>query len=168
MIVSLVVAVAENGVIGRNGGLPWRNPSELKTFRRLTMGKPVVMGRKTFQSLPKVLDGRDNIIVTSDADFSGPGAHVVTSLADALGLGAEFARDRGVDEVCVIGGAMIFRDALPLAGRIYWTEVHGHPEGDVVFPQFDRTQWREISHEALQRGERDEFAWTLRILERAP
>ena len=166
MIVSLVVAVAENGVIGRDGKLPWRMPSDLKTFRRMTMGKPIVMGRKTFQSIGKALDGRDNIVVTRDAAFSAEGVSVMGSLGEALVLAKGLARTKGVDEVMVIGGGEIFAAALPLAHRIYWTEIHGQPEGDVTFARPDPALWTEVRREAIPRGERDEFAATLVVLER--
>lgn len=166
MKISLIVAVAENGVIGRGGQLPWRMPSDLKTFRRLTMGKPIVMGRKTFQSIGKALDGRDNIVVTRDPSFAAPGVSAVDNLADALTLARGLARTKGVDEVMVIGGAEIFSAALPRADRIYWTEVHGRPDGDVTFARPPAEAWREMSRETIPRGEKDEFAATLTILER--
>ena len=134
MLITLVVAVAENGVIGRDGGLPWRLSSDLKTFRRLTMGKPLIMGRRTFQSLKKPLDGRDNIVVTRDDGFRPDGAIVVPSFEAALARAKDCAKARGTDEIMVIGGADIFAASLPLAGRIYKTEVHGRPEGDTLMP----------------------------------
>ena len=166
MIISLIVAVAENGVIGRDGQLPWRMPSDLKTFRRLTMGKPIVMGRKTFQSIGKALDGRDNIVVTRDAAFEAPGVSAVDNLSDALTLARGLARTKGVDEVMVIGGAEIFAASLPFADRIYWSEIHGRPEGDTSFERPPATEWREVAREEIQRGEKDDFAATLTILER--
>jgi dihydrofolate reductase len=165
-VVALVVAVAENGVIGRGGQLPWRMPSDLKTFRRLTMGKPIVMGRKTFQSIGKALDGRDNIVVTRDGNFAAPGVVVVQSLAAALATAEELARARGVDEIMVIGGAEIFTATMPRAGRIYWTEIHGRPGGDVTLDRPDPESWREVRREAILKGEKDEFAATLTVLER--
>jgi dihydrofolate reductase len=166
MIVALVVAVAENGVIGRHGKLPWRMPSDLKTFRRLTMGKPLIMGRKTFQSIGKALDGRDNIVVTRDPAFEAPGISTVPSLGEALILARGLARTRGADEVMVIGGAEIFAAALPQADRVYWTEVHGRPEGDVTFARPSAAEWREVSRTAIPRGDKDEYAATLLVLER--
>lgn len=166
MIISFIVAVAENGVIGRAGQLPWRMPSDLKTFRRLTMGKPIVMGRKTFQSIGKALDGRDNIVITRDPHFAAEGASVVASVADALVLARSLARTKGAEEVMVIGGAEIFDATMPHATRIYWTEIHGAPSGDVTFARPPAGAWREVSRAAIPRGERDEFAATLVILER--
>ena len=168
MLITLVVAVADNGAIGRDGGLPWRLSTDLKTFRRLTMGKPLIMGRRTFQSLKKPLDGRDNIVVTRDESFRPAGAIVVASFPAALVQAERYARERGVDEVMVIGGADIFAEALPLAGRIYKTEVRGSPEGDTLMPAVDWGRWQEVSREALPRGERDDFDSTLLLLERKP
>jgi dihydrofolate reductase len=167
MLISLVVAVAENGVIGRGGGLPWRLSSDLKTFRRLTMGKPLIMGRRTFQSLKKPLDGRDNIVVTRDEGFRPAGAMLEPSFEKALARALTCATARGTDEIMVIGGADVFAAALPAAGRIYKTEVHGRPEGDTFLPEIDWGEWREVSREALPRGERDDFAATFTVLERA-
>jgi dihydrofolate reductase len=165
--IALVAAVAENGVIGANSGLPWRLSSDLKTFRRLTMGKPVVMGRRTFQSLKKPLDGRDNVVVSRDPQYRPEGATVVGSLGEAMILARALARTGGSDEVMVIGGADIFTAALPLASRIYLTRVHAQPEGDVRFPEVDWSQWREVSAETLPKGERDDHAATLRVYDRS-
>src|SRR4029453_17637548 len=137
MIVAFVVAMAENGVIGREGQLPWRMPSHLKRFRLLTLGKPVVMGRKTYESIGKPLDGRDNIVITRQPDFKRPGIHVVATIADALALSKELAAERGTDEIAVIGGAEVFRAALPFTDRVYLTLVHGNPPGDVILSPFD-------------------------------
>ena len=119
MKISLIVAVAENGVIGRNGALPWHVPSDLKTFRRHTMGKPVIMGRKTYASIGKPLPGRDNIVVTRDAGFSAAGTNRAASIDEALDIARQKAAERGVDEIMVIGGAEIFALTVPLADRIY-------------------------------------------------
>jgi dihydrofolate reductase len=148
--------------------LPWRLSSDLRTFRRLTLGKPLIMGRRTFQSLKKPLDGRDNIVVSRDESFRPPGAIVVPSFAAALAQAERCARNRGIDEVMVIGGADIFAEALPLAGRIYKTEVRGNPEGDTLMPEVDWAKWQEVSREALPRAERDDFDAALIVLERRP
>lgn len=166
MKLSLIVAVAENGIIGRNGQLPWKLSADLKTFRRLTMGKPLIMGRKTFQSLKGPLDGRDNIVLTTDPFFEAEGVSVVNSFADALTLARTLASLRGADEIMVIGGAEVFRAALPHADRIYWTAVHARPEGDVLFPDVDLSDWREVERSELPRGEKDDAAATLKVLER--
>lgn len=164
--IALVVAIAENGVIGRGGDLPWRLSSDLKLFRRHTMGKPVIMGRKTFASLPKLLDGRDNIVVTGDKGFTAEGATVVHSFEEALARAGDFARIRGADEICVIGGAEIFRQALPLARRIYLTRVEAQPEGDVFFPRADLSDWRTLSAECYVTGPKDTYPFTFSILEK--
>lgn len=163
---AFVVAVARNGVIGRDGQLPWRLSSDLKTFRRLTMGKPLIMGRKTWNSLPRPLDGRDNIVVTRDQNFAAEGAMVAHDIPAAVAIAQECAARRGVDEIMVIGGSHVFAALLDQAGRIYWTAVDADPPGDVTFPDIDLRQWREVSAEVLPHGPRDEYPATLRILER--
>ena len=164
MRISLIVAAAENGVIGRNGVMPWRLPSDLKTFRRLTMGKPVIMGRKTFQSIGKALDGRLNIVVSRDAAFQAPGAIVLASLAVAI---TQAKAHTTADEIMVIGGAEIYRAALPLADRIYLTRVHAQPDGDATFQVPAKAGWREVSAMPIPKGEKDDFACTLVVLERS-
>ncbi len=164
--VSLIVAVAENDVIGRGGALPWRIPSELKEFRRLTMGKPLIMGRRTFASLGRPLDGRDNIVLTGDPDFAPKGVFVARSFEDAVTLARDRARDRNVDEIIVLGGAEVFATALPLANRIYRTIVHARVDGDTVFPPFDPNQWHLVSRAPGSLDPRDEFPWSLEVLER--
>lgn len=166
MRLSIVVAAAENGVIGKNGGLPWRVPSDLKRFRAMTMGKPVVMGRKTFQSLPKALDGRDNIVVTRDMGYRPAGAIVASSLEAAIATARTKARDRGCDEIMVIGGAEIYRQALPLADRIYLTRIHASPAGEAAFPALEPGRWHLIAQEQLDRGPNDEYAATLFVYDR--
>ncbi len=165
--ISLIVAVAENGVIGRNGALPWHVPSDLKTFRRITMGKPMIMGRKSYISIGKPLPGRDNIVVTRDAGFSAAGTDLAASIDEALDIARCKAAERGVDEIMVIGGAEIFALTLPLADRIYLTRIHARPDGDVIFPEPDPRIWREISRSPVGPDPRDDAAATLLILERA-
>jgi len=139
--ISLVVAVAENGVIGHRGALPWRIPDDLKRFKAITMGKPVLMGRKTWDSLPrKPLPGRTNIVVTRNPAFRAEGAIVARSFADAIAKA-------GADEIAVIGGEAIFAAALPLAEAIHLTEVEASPDGDAFMPSIDRKQWRETARE---------------------
>ena len=168
MIVAFVVAMAENGVIGRNGQLPWRMPTDLKRFRQLTLGKPVVMGRKTYESIGKPLDGRDSIVITRQKDFAPSGVHVADTVAGAVALGRELASRRGVDEVAVIGGAEVFRAALPLTQRVYLTLVHGRPEGDIVLDTFDPAVWRETSREPMQQTAGDQFSADFIVLDRQP
>jgi dihydrofolate reductase len=166
MIISLVVAVADNGVIGRDGRLPWHISSDLKTFRRLTMGKPLIMGRRTFQSLKKPLDGRDNIVVTRSAGYKLDGAIVANDFDTALAIARDCANKRGADAIAVIGGTSVFAEALPIADRIYKTEVHGSPAGDAYFPKVDWDDWQEVAREALPRGPNDDFSATLIELRR--
>ena len=168
MIVAFVVAMAENGVIGRNGQLPWRMPTDLKRFRQLTLGKPVLMGRKTYESIGKPLDGRDNIVITRQKDFAPPGVHVVDTVAGAVALGRTLAARRGVNEVAIIGGAEVFRAALPLTQRVYLTLVRGRPEGDVVLDSFDPAVWREASREPMQQTAGDQFSADFIVLDRQP
>jgi dihydrofolate reductase len=138
---SILAAVARNGVIGRDNALPWRLPEDLRRFNALTLGHPVVMGRKTFESIGKPLPGRENIVVTRTVGYAAPGCRVVRSLAAALSQAA------GAEEVFVIGGAEIFALALPLVQRLDMTEIDADIEGDAVFPEYDRSEWREVSRE---------------------
>lgn len=162
----MVVAVAENGVIGRQGDLPWRLSSDLKLFRRLTLGKPLIMGRKTFESIGKPLDGRDTIVVTRNPDFDAAGTLVADSFEAALRLGRDCAGARGADEIAVIGGAQIYRAAMPYTDRIYLTRVHAAPEGDTVFPGLAEADWREAAREPFAAGPKDDHDFTLVTLER--
>ena len=166
MRIALIVAVAENGVIGRGGGMPWHIPSDLKTFRRLTLGKPVIMGRKTFASLGKPLPGRDNIVVTRDRGFSADGVEVAADLAAALALAQASATRLQTDEAMVIGGAEIYRLALPKAARIYLTRVHAQPTGDTYFPALSMVEWRLASSQPIRTTEKDEFPCTLLVYDR--
>lgn len=141
--VSLIVAMASNGVIGRNNQLPWYLPNDLKYFKAVTMGKPIIMGRKTFESIGKPLPGRVNIVVTTNRDFVADGVKVVHDPAEALALADSIAFLDGVDEVMVIGGAQLYEALLPRADRLYLTEVHAAVEGDAFFPDFERANWQE-------------------------
>jgi dihydrofolate reductase len=164
---SLIVAIADNGVIGREGGLPWRLGSDLKRFRSLTMGHPLIMGRRTFDSIPKPLDGRDSIVVTREnrsPDRSG--LYFAPSLEAAFALAKERAGVRGTQEIFVIGGAGLFGEALPLAGRIYLTRVHSAPEGNVRWEPDLVTGWAERARADRPASARDEFSVTDLILER--
>ncbi len=164
--ISLVVAVAENGVIGREGGLPWRMPSDLKTFRNMTMGKPLIMGRRTLQAIGKPLDGRDNIVVTRDATFAMPGTIVVGSIDAALAEARRCAAARGADEIMVIGGADIYRQTMPVADRIYLTRIHARPEGDATFAEPEPEQWRLTERRPIAPHPRDDHTATLLVFER--
>ncbi|ETR79198.1 diacylglycerol kinase [Afipia sp. P52-10] len=144
MDIVFVVAIAENGTIGLNNTIPWRLKSDMQRFKRLTMGKPVVMGRKTFQSFPKPLPGRTNIVMTRDAGFSAPGALAVTSLAQAMDVARGDALRRFATEIAVIGGTEIYVQWMPLATRLEITEVHKAVAGDATFTP-DLSQFEEVS-----------------------
>jgi dihydrofolate reductase len=142
----LVVARARNGVIGNAGALPWHIPADLKHFKRLTVGKPVIMGRKTFESIGKPLPGRHNIVLTRDTGWHAEGVTVVPNLAEAIAAAGLDPRARA-DAIMVIGGAQIYAEALPSATRIEVTEIDAAPEGDTVMPAFDPARWHEIGRE---------------------
>ncbi|MFG1298332.1 dihydrofolate reductase [Xanthobacter sp. V3C-3] len=164
---ALVVAVSENGVIGSGGGLPWRLPSDLKRFRALTWGKPLLMGRRTFESIGRPLPGRTSVVISSDPAFAVPeGVRTATSLAAGLAEADAAADAMGADEIMVIGGEQVFRETLPLAGLLHLTQVHAAPEGDVHFPPLDPSAWREDAREGPLRGETDEAAFTYITLRR--
>lgn len=150
----IVVAVSRNGVIGREGDMPWRLPSDLKHFKAVTMGKPIVMGRKTFESIGRPLPGRANIVISRT---SGPieGVEVVRSLDDAIALGRRRAVEAGADAVAVVGGGEIYAQAMPLADALHVTHVEAEIEGDTRFPAIDPTLWRLVSDIAVPAGERD-------------
>jgi dihydrofolate reductase len=164
--ISMIVAAAENGVIGRDGQLPWRQPTDLKTFRRLTMGRPIIMGRKTFQSIGKPLDGRTNIVVTRDAGFRAEGVHCVLSLEAAIGMASPLAAVLAAPEIMIIGGAELYRAALPLATRIYLTRIHAEPTGDARFNTPVGPTWQQVSATPLPRAANDEHDATLQVWER--
>lgn len=162
----LVVAVAENGVIGRKGGLPWRIPGDLKHFKAVTMGKPVIMGRKTYESIGKPLPGRPNIVITGDRNFCIEGVRVVNGFEDALQAAGEEAGKIKAGEIAIIGGYGLFEYFLPQAARIEMTEVHARPNGDVFFPKFDRTKWKETRREGPRRGPKDDYPYSIVTLDR--
>ncbi|MFT3729550.1 MAG: dihydrofolate reductase [Terricaulis sp.] len=163
---TLVLAIAKNGVIGRNGDLPWRLSSDLKRFKAATIGKPVLMGRKTWESLPrKPLPGRQNLVLSRDGNFCPEGAWSYTALDAMLAAGRAMALAEGANEVCVIGGAHLFAQTLPLADRIVLTEVKLEPEGDTRM-SLDLTRWRERSHEDVTAGPNDDADFVVRRLER--
>jgi dihydrofolate reductase len=160
-IVSLVYAVSRNGVIGRDGGLPWHIPSDLKHFKAITLGKPVIMGRKTWDSLPrKPLAGRRNLVISRNVTYRADGAEVLPSLEAALRATA------GDAEVCVIGGAEIFKAALPLAHRIYLTRVLADVAGDTIMPELSAKHWREVERQSHVKGEKDSSAFDTIMFER--
>jgi dihydrofolate reductase len=156
----LVAAVAENGVIGRDGGLPWRLGSDLKRFRAVTLGHPVVMGRRTFLSFGKPLQHRTNIVISRDPDFAMPGIVVVADLATALTVAQGDALRRGADAIIIGGGAGLYADTIGCAARLEITRVHACPEGDTKFPDIDPARWREVTREEYPAGPNDEVSFT--------
>jgi dihydrofolate reductase len=158
--------MGENRAIGKDGGLPWRLSSDMRYFRKITLGKPIVMGRRTFESLGRVLDQRLNVILTRDQGYAVEGAVVAHSLREALDIAGNEAERAGVDEIMVIGGEDVFGALLPQAGRIYLTEVHAAPEADTWFPEFDRGKWREVWREAHDAGPKDDHDFSFVVLER--
>jgi dihydrofolate reductase len=159
MDVVVHAAVAENGVIGADGGLPWRLSSDLKRFKEGTMGRPIVMGRKTFESIGRVLPGRLNIVVTRDAGWKHDGVETAGSLADAITLATVRGRCMaGVEEIAVIGGGQIYAQAMPLADRLHITHVLADVDGDTRFPHIDPAVWTETHREEVPPGERDSHA----------
>lgn len=164
---AIVVARAANGVIGRDGDLPWRLKSDLALFKANTLGKPIIMGRKTWDSLPrKPLPGRMNVVLSRDGSFEPEQAVVCESFMEAVQMAREQAEDDGAGEVCVIGGRSLFEAALPKAKRLYLTDVAAEVEGDVRFPDFDESAWTEVRREEHPAGEGDDHAFVFRVLER--
>jgi dihydrofolate reductase len=164
--IALIVAAAENGIIGRNGVMPWRMPSDLKHFRALTLGKPVIMGRKTFQSLGKPLDGRANLVVTRDPAFKADGIETYPDLTKAIDRARVIAAETGVVEIMVIGGGEIYRAALPLADRVYITRIEARPDGDASFPDLAPADWQETSRQQLTQGPKDDHSAEALVFDR--
>jgi dihydrofolate reductase len=154
-ILSIVVAASENGVIGRDNDMPWKLSTDLKRFKALTLGKPVIMGRKTWESIGRPLPGRPNIVITRDGAFAAEGAQIVGALEDAIALGCRLATELGVDEVCIIGGGNIYAQALPLADKVHLTRVLATIDGDTYFPEIDSQIWQAVSSEDVPQGEKD-------------
>lgn len=155
MEIVFVVAVAENGVIGANGAMPWRLRSDLARFKALTTGRPVVMGRKTFVSIGRPLPGRTNIVITRDAGFRAAGAVVTHSFGDAKAIATGDALRRFATEIAVIGGAEIYAQWMAIADRLELTEVHAAPDGDTRFPPIDLAAWQEVARERHPAGPQD-------------
>jgi dihydrofolate reductase len=167
ILVAGPIARARNGVIGRDGTLPWRLKTDLANFRAVTMGKPVIMGRKTWESLPKKpLVGRTNIVLSRDGSFEPKGALVCDDFSEAVAIAREQAAEDGAAEFCVIGGASLFELALTRAKRIYLTDVDAEVEGDVVLSPIDESRWTEVRSQAYPAGEGDEHPFKIRVLER--
>jgi len=160
MIVSFIVAMDRNRVIGRNGKLPWRLSADLKHFKAVTMGKPIIMGRKTHESIGRPLPGRENVVITNDRGYQAPGCTVLHSME------CVFAKFNNVDEILIMGGADLYRQLFDRAARIYLTEVHAELEGDTWFPEFDRESWAEIERQDFKADGKNEYDYSFVVLER--
>ena len=165
MKLAFVVAMARNRAIGFQNGMPWHLPDELKYFKRVTMGKPVVMGRNTFESIGRPLPGRPNIVITRNAAYTAAGVTVVTSLQAALAV-AQKLLTAEQQEVMVIGGAQIFAEAMPIVDRLYLTEVDAEPQADVFFPVFNRNEWQETFREVHAANDKNPFAYSVLVLDK--
>ena len=160
MMVSIIVAASENGVIGAAGALPWRLSDDLKRFKAVTMGKPIVMGRKTWESIGRPLPGRQNIVITRQDGYVADGCDVVASPDEAIAVAGE------AEEVMVIGGSQVYERFLAEAERVYLTRVHAEVEGDAFFAPLDADEWRLVSDEPHAADERNEFDYSFRLYER--
>jgi len=161
MRVSAVVAASENGVIGREGGLPWHVSSDLKLFKEITLGKPVIMGRRTWESLPRQpLPGRRNIVITRQTDLVAEGAELVHSVDEALAVCA------GEADVSIIGGGQVYAEAMSRTDRIYLTRIHLDVDGDTFLPELKASEWHEVERRRFARGERDDAEFTLIVMDR--
>lgn len=163
---ALIVARTRNGVIGRNNTMPWHLPEDLRYFKRVTLGKPVIMGRNTWESLGKPLPGRDNIVISRNPDFCANGATVANDFETAWSLADAFANERGVTEIMVIGGAQIYAEALPHISRAYITEIDADIEGDTFFPELDPESWQETARESHLPCEKNPHCYSFVTLER--
>jgi dihydrofolate reductase len=166
--VAIIAAVAANGVIGNSNAIPWHLPSDFAHFKRMTVGKPLIMGRKTFESIGRPLPGRTNIVVTRQNDFQLPGVIVVSSLEAALEEAQEIATADRANEVMIGGGAEIYAQALPLADRLYITHVGANPDGDAYFPAVNLEDWRESGTIAVPPNPNDSAAFRIKVYRRAP
>ncbi len=160
MIISIIVAMDEKGVIGLEGDLPWRLSADLKHFRAITMSKPLIMGRKTHESIGRPLPGRKNIVLTRANDFDAEGCTIVHSLDDAFQAAGD------VDEIIIMGGSRIYDQSLARANRLYLTEVHADVSGDVYFPEFDKGEWLELERQDYSADEKNDFDFSFVVLER--
>ncbi len=166
MKVALVWAMARNRTIGRDNALPWHLPEDLKFFKRVTMGKPIIMGRKTWESIGRPLPGRCNIVISRNKSFHASGVEAVSTLQQAIRLAERISRRDGVDEVSVIGGAEIYAQALPLADRLYLTQVHADIEGDTFFPKLDLGLWQEVEREDYTASGENPYDYSFLVLEK--
>lgn len=164
---AMIVARGKNGVIGRDGDLPWRLSADLQHFKKTTLGKPIIMGRATWESFPRrPLPGRENIVLSRDWNYAAPGGRVYSSLAPAVSAAKAMAARDGTDEVFIVGGGVIYEAALPLADRLYLTEVDAAPEGHVFFPTLDMANWEEMSRFDHGSDAKNDHAFTVLQLDR--
>jgi dihydrofolate reductase len=168
MWISLIVAMTKNRVIGLNGAMPWHLSEDLKYFKHATMGAPIIMGRKTFDSIGRALPGRANIIITRDMNYAAEGVDVAHDLESAIEKASHDAENQGKDEIFVIGGAQIYALALAQADRLYLTEIHQTFAGDAYFPKIEMREWREIERDARDPETPDGPAYSFVVLERTP
>ena len=166
MQLSLICAMATNRIIGRDNALPWHLSEDLKYFRRMTMGKCIIMGRKTWESIGRVLPGRTHIVVSSNFDYQAEGVHVVHSLDAAMEFAHAQSLKDGTDEAFVIGGAALYAAALPIADCFHLTRVHANVEGDTALLAFDESEWQEISREDFKSDEKNPFDYSICVLKR--
>lgn len=166
MKLSLICAMAENRVIGRNNSLPWHLSEDLKYFKRVTMGNSIIMGRKTWESIGRPLPGRTNIVITSNPEYQAEGVRIVHSLEDALKLAESIAYIDGSKEAFIIGGADLYRRALPVADRFHLTRVHAEVDGDTSLPEFDESEWQEVAREDFSHSETNPYDYSICLLER--
>jgi dihydrofolate reductase len=163
---ALVVAVSANGVIGARNALPWRLPSELRRFKRLTMKRPLIMGRRTHESIGRALPGRDNIVITEGSVIDNPDVHTVNSVEEALALAERLATSRRSPEVMIIGGAQVFEQTRPLADRVYLTRVHMEVEGDTFWKDLNPARWQEVKSHRYKAVAGDEADYTMLVYDR--
>lgn len=163
---ALVVAVSANGVIGARNALPWRLPSELRRFKRLTMKRPLIMGRKTHESIGRALPGRDNIVITQSGVIDNPDVHTVNSVEEALALAERLATSRRSPEIMIIGGALIFEQTRPLADRVYLTRVHMEVEGDTFWKDLNPARWQEVKSRRYKAEAGDEADYSMLVYDR--
>ena len=166
MNLALICAMAENRTIGRNNSLPWKLPEDLKYFKRTTMGNSIIMGRKTWESIGRPLPGRTNIVISRDSNYEAEKAKVVNSLGAAITLAENLAAIDGSKEAFIIGGAGLYKEALPLADRFHLTRVHAQVEGDTFLAEFNEDEWKEVSRKYFKKSEMNPYNYTICLLQR--
>jgi len=165
--IAVIVAMAQNRVIGKDNQLPWHLPNDLKYFKATTLGKPIIMGRKTYESIGRPLPGRTNIVVTSDRKYHREGVHTAHNIADAVELGRQIAQTDGVTEVMVIGGARLYQQVLNDVSRLYLTRVNAEVSGDAHFPELDWSQCSQLSREDFDADNTNSYSYSFEVFERS-